>query len=1082
MSHHPQTPSSSRTLLPWRRAASLAAVAALSVGLAPSAAIALPDSAFGPVATARQALPEPTVEAPTPDVLDVDASRGFEDAAAGRTSTVFGTTPEVAKDPALGRNVFDFTGKNSVRYDFADGFDATSKALTLECTVRFDAGLNGGDGEGAGNFCGAKEAGGFSLTAYGDTLKMMVNVDGQYYGAGTTITEGVWYHAVGVWDGSTVSLHLNGKKVAEEKTSGAAIKPPKEVSRKFFLGADVNNAGEDQFNSDSRVANAGVFSRALSPEEITARYVKAFADRTQDEVSFALTSPSADEVLTRPTNLAGTITHEELLAGDLSFTLDGKPVALGDIVGPGLRAGEHTIAYQGFDALGEELSGTVTFTSTSIPRGDGVADQTGEGRAQLTARATNPSGNALTTTFLEADVALAAKGTLGWIDWASVNLEEGIPADVTLQDAQDVTDGLKPTDGASLTAPATDQIPALHTEVAFSQVGQTLMWEGQVDPAREVRLLALNTETNRYEELASSRGSADRMIQLTAPAQAHHNSGGVVKLLVIGIDPFSDDLENPIRDSFEDPSTYDFAIMHITDTQYLSEGATKSKTEAERQEWAAAYQDSYRWLADNKDSRKIAFVAHTGDIIENWIGEKSDREQALREYEFASETQKMLEETGVPNMAVAGNHDNQSGKDNSTESLYNTYFGPKRYEAQAASEAWKQAGAEYEPWKPGDNENGYTLFSAGGQDFVAVHLGYDVQEEEADWAASVLQRFSTRNGIVLTHAHRTPSKAADGRGGTFSHDGEIISTRVLETCPNAALVLAGHEHGVSIAVRNDVGQTGNHTVELLADYQFYEISAEKLGLVEAGGYAPDKGLRFGSAYFRLLQFDLKRGEVAVDTYSAYFDDFGAGEHDTNQRYDGREDDTRLPVQFQGRTTSFTTDTLVGLTPSDRVISEVTHDSGEGARAQWDGLKAGTVYGWFAVSRDVSRAGDAAGARAMAMAPTVPAPYEGIVQVSSFTATGKPQDDEPGAPGDDPKPGDDGGKPGEDGEKPGDDGEKPGAPGQNAPGQDGPGNASDTPGSRDPLARTGVGALPWAAAAVGLMAGGGLLLLRRRGLI
>nr|MCW1079830.1 hypothetical protein [Streptococcus anginosus] len=40
--------------------------------------------------------------------------------------------------------------------------------------------------------------------------------------------------------------------------------------------------------------------------------------------------------------------------------------------------------------------------------------------------------------------------------------------------------------------------------------------------------------------------------------------------------------------------------------------------QAERSQWDEAYRDSYQWLADNAATRKIAFVAHTGDIIENW--------------------------------------------------------------------------------------------------------------------------------------------------------------------------------------------------------------------------------------------------------------------------------------------------------------------------------------------------------------------------------------------------------------------------------------------------------------------------------
>src|SRR5690606_14661805 len=120
----------------------------------------------------------------------------------------------------------------------------------------------------------------------------------------------------------------------------------------------------------------------------------------------------------------------------------------------------------------------------------------------------------------------------------------------------------------------------------------------------------------------------------------------------------------------------------------------------------------------------IAYVAHTGDVIENWNTNDTDREVAVQEYEFASQTQEILEETGVVHSVLPGNHDNRGGNDVTTDSLFNQYFGPERYEALAEQDSWKAAGAEYHPWKEGDNENSYTLFSAAGRDFITVSLGY----------------------------------------------------------------------------------------------------------------------------------------------------------------------------------------------------------------------------------------------------------------------------------------------------------------------------------------------------------------------
>lgn len=503
-----------------------------------------------------------------------------------------------------------------------------------------------------------------------------------------------------------------------------------------------------------------------------------------------------------------------------------------------------------------------------------------------------------------------AAGTVhGWIPAKEFTAEDGLRGDIQVSDAAAVKDPLKPGDGAMFDTDASEQMPALSTELRFDGAGQKAVWSGRVDPSREVQLLAYNTDTDRYEVLGSSRGEADRTIRVEGALKEQHNVDGKAKVIVLGTDPFADDLRAPVKDSFEDPSEYDFSLVHLADTQYLTEGATHKPNAAEREVWANAYTDTYRWIAENKDKRNIQFVACTGDIIENWHEVNVMRPTAEKEFAFADQAQKMLEDTGIPHAVVAGNHDNRSGRDVGPDSLYNQTFGPERYEKLDDSDSWKAAGADYHAWKPGDNQNSYTLFTAGGQDFITVNLSYDVTQEEADWAARVLDQYSTRNAIVLTHAHRKPSDQPDGRGGEFSHDGQMINDRILERSPNVALVLSGHEHGVSVGVRKDVGEPGNNVTELLADYQFYKVSAEELGLDEISWYSPEWRLRFGASFFRLLQFDLDKGEVAIDTYSAHLDNFGASEYDTKKRYDGHEDDLRLPVQFHGRTTAFSTEAL-----------------------------------------------------------------------------------------------------------------------------------------------------------------------------
>src|SRR5690625_2648829 len=137
-------------------------------------------------------------------------------------------------------------------------------------------------------------------------------------------------------------------------------------------------------------------------------------------------------------------------------------------------------------------------------------------------------------------------------------------------------------------------------------------------------------------------------------------------------------------------------------------------------------------------------------------------------------------------------------------------------------------------------------------------------------------------------------------------------------------------------------------------------------------------LRFGSSFFRMLQIDVDNSEMMVDTYSPLLDNFGATEYDDRQRYNGTEDDTRLPIQLETRQTSFTTDSVMVTTPTDEVIGEATARSGWPASVEWSGLTAGETYAWYVVSRDAESGEDL--------------PTGEAQQMSVFTATTAGTDD------------------------------------------------------------------------------------------
>src|SRR5699024_12182656 len=116
-----------------------------------------------------------------------------------------------------------------------------------------------------------------------------------------------------------------------------------------------------------------------------------------------------------------------------------------------------------------------------------------------------------------------------------------------------------------------------------------LVWKGQIDPNRSARLLAWNTATSTWDELASGRGTNDGEVSLNADITSEHVDGSTVHAMVLGYDIFADAITYRVEDSFADPNAYDFAISHHTDTQYIVEGAVENASPEERAEWQQSY-------------------------------------------------------------------------------------------------------------------------------------------------------------------------------------------------------------------------------------------------------------------------------------------------------------------------------------------------------------------------------------------------------------------------------------------------------------------------------------------------------------
>jgi hypothetical protein len=272
-----------------------------------------------------------------------------------------------------------------------------------------------------------------------------------------------------------------------------------------------------------------------------------------------------------------------------------------------------------------------------------------------------------------------------------------------------------------------------------------------------------------------------------------------------------------------DPGT--FTMIVLPDTQFYSQNVS------------SIFPAQTQWIVANRTSKNIAYVAHLGDIVEH--------ANLTAEWEHADSAMSILEDPnttglphGIPYGLAVGNHDQDpEGQPfgNST-SLYNNYFGESRF-----------SGRSYYGGHFGqNNDSHFSLFSAGGLDFIVIYLEYDSDADASvlNWADNLLKTHVNRRAIIVSHYIVEPGNPAG-----FGVQGEAIY-EALKGNANLFLMLAGHRPGEG--QRSDTFN-GNTVHTVLSNYQG-----------RANG---------GDGWLRIMEFSPADNEIRVRTYSPTRDEF-----------------------------------------------------------------------------------------------------------------------------------------------------------------------------------------------------------------
>jgi len=263
----------------------------------------------------------------------------------------------------------------------------------------------------------------------------------------------------------------------------------------------------------------------------------------------------------------------------------------------------------------------------------------------------------------------------------------------------------------------------------------------------------------------------------------------------------------------------DFTIIALPDTQHYSDV------------YPELYYAQTQWIADNIDDLNIVFVTHLGDIVQN-------RDQDESEWIVADTAMGYLDGV-VPYGVLPGNHDMEAG---GIATYYTKYFPAARFEENA--------------WWGGDfneNRDNYQLFSAGGDDYIIVHLQFCPSDEALDWANEVLVKYPERRAIISTHSYLNEKAERVGICKPESdgdNNGIHIWNKLIRPNSNIFLVLSGHIPG---AARRVDSPNGIPVYQLLADYQDDE--------------------NHGNGYLRIMQFHPQTDTLQVSTYSPAVDGY-----------------------------------------------------------------------------------------------------------------------------------------------------------------------------------------------------------------
>jgi 3',5'-cyclic AMP phosphodiesterase CpdA len=183
--------------------------------------------------------------------------------------------------------------------------------------------------------------------------------------------------------------------------------------------------------------------------------------------------------------------------------------------------------------------------------------------------------------------------------------------------------------------------------------------------------------------------------------------------------------------------TFSFAI--IPDTHLYLGKETKAEPESQNPVTNPVFETTVRWILEERERQKIAFVSHVGDIVDLNLESQWSHARIL-----------MNQLRGKLPFAISpGNHDMEKDGDST---LFQKTF-PAGDFKEFRWYGGSYANPKGEPFS-GNNANSFQLpdpQTTGGEKLLLLHLECNAPAAVLKWADQLLKKYADRTALITTH-------------------------------------------------------------------------------------------------------------------------------------------------------------------------------------------------------------------------------------------------------------------------------------------------------------------------------------------